>query len=234
MYIYKITNKINGKCYIGQTSRKVKYRIQDHFSSRKSQTRISLINQAVHKYGKDNFIVEELCYCFTPEELDLKEIFFIKEFNSIAPNGYNLEFGGNKLKVLSEETKQKIKNTRKRISVVRKDIFTGEEKIYSSILEASKEGFNQHSIKNCCHGKHKLHKNNYWKFLDNIFSENAPKKVKCSAVPVIKTNPITKEQKEYLSIIEASREGFDRKSIKLCCDGKQEFHKNYLWKYKEV
>jgi len=49
MIIYKITNKINGKSYIGQTIQKLEYRIGDHFSGHGNARRLS---SAIKKYGK--------------------------------------------------------------------------------------------------------------------------------------------------------------------------------------
>lgn len=49
---------------------------------------------AIKKFGQDNFTIQELCVCTSREELDEKEKQYILQFNTIAPNGYNLEPGG--------------------------------------------------------------------------------------------------------------------------------------------
>lgn len=90
MIIYKITNNINSKVYIGQTTGPLKRRFQDHCIPNKS-----LISQAIRKYGKDNFSVEVIYTATTNEELNIKEEELIKLFNCISPNGYNLREGGN-------------------------------------------------------------------------------------------------------------------------------------------
>lgn len=82
--IYKITNKLNNKCYIGQSIH-IERRWAEHcFPSKTSQ-----ISLAIQKYGKDNFNFEILEEC-TLEQLDEKEQFWIKYYNSITPNGYNV------------------------------------------------------------------------------------------------------------------------------------------------
>jgi hypothetical protein len=87
MVIYKITNLINGKIYIGQT-KSVGIRFKCYWGSGK------LIRLAIKKYGKENFKKEIIEECNTKEELNIREIFWIKELNTKAPNGYNILKGG--------------------------------------------------------------------------------------------------------------------------------------------
>ena len=108
MYIYKITNLVNGKVYIGQTITTVQKRFWKHCNGTKQ-----LISKAIHKYGVDNFKVEEIDRAETREELDEKERCWIKFYNSQVPNGYNLEGGGTVNKEISEETRQKLSESHK-------------------------------------------------------------------------------------------------------------------------
>ena len=109
MIIYKITNTVNGKLYIGQTIQKLEKRMYNHFNY-KGKTAIS---KAINKYGKENFTYEVIDTAETREELDEKEIYWIKHYNSLVPNGYNLEHGGNKNKVINEETRKKLSEVNK-------------------------------------------------------------------------------------------------------------------------
>lgn len=102
--IYKITNKINGKMYVGQ-SINVDSRKRAHF--RNNHIGCPILYNAMDKYGNDSFefeIIQECDIC----ELDSLEQYYIKELNTLSPNGYNLDTGGSNNKVLSEDTKQKI------------------------------------------------------------------------------------------------------------------------------
>jgi group I intron endonuclease len=103
MIIYKITNNINGKLYIGQTTRPLKERWQEHC---KMSGDCPALSNAMKKYGIDSFTIEIIDNAVNIEELNQKEEKYIKGFNSIRPCGYNLTFGGlNALR--SEETKRK-------------------------------------------------------------------------------------------------------------------------------
>ena len=84
--IQKITNKKNGKIYIGQ-SNNIKRRFYEHCRNNEI-----LIDKAIQKYGKEEFIFEVVEECKI-EELNEKETYWIKKFKSNV-NGYNLSTGG--------------------------------------------------------------------------------------------------------------------------------------------
>lgn len=113
MIIYKITNLLNGKIYIGQTVQKLTDRWSDHSRPCRGTSKIkSAIASAIRKYGKENFKIEQIDSTDTLEKLNTIETTYIKAFNCLSPNGYNLELGGQN-KACHEETKAKISNTLK-------------------------------------------------------------------------------------------------------------------------
>ena len=98
-YIYKITNKINNKIYIGQTSSTIKRRWQQHINDSKSRKNdTSLLHKAINKYGKENFSIEQIDYCLI-NLADDKEIYWIKYYDSYK-KGYNKTLGGDGCKRL--------------------------------------------------------------------------------------------------------------------------------------
>jgi group I intron endonuclease len=114
MYIYKITNTVNGKIYIGQVYNKsIQARFERHIKEAKPNHPM-LIDRAIHKYGSCNFIVEQIDEAKTLEELNQKECYWITYYNSTNRQlGYNLTAGGNggnTYKCKTDEELQCIKN----------------------------------------------------------------------------------------------------------------------------
>lgn len=90
VYIYKITNNMNQKIYIGQTNN-VTRRWQNHKCGNDPDM---VIARAIKKYGVQNFSFEILEEGLTKEEANEREKFYIKELKSLVPNGYNVSEGG--------------------------------------------------------------------------------------------------------------------------------------------
>ena len=88
--LYKITNIVNNKIYIGQTVHPEK-RWWEHCNRAKTHYDEYPIHLAIAKYGEENFKFEVLEWS---EDYDNREKELIKEFNSISPNGYNIIEGG--------------------------------------------------------------------------------------------------------------------------------------------
>ncbi len=113
MLIYKITNKINSKIYIGQTVGTLADRWSDHSRpARGKNTARSAISAAIKLYGKDNFTIEIVTKASSLVELNELEQRIIKEYGCLAPNGYNLLKGGDN-RECHPETKKKISATLK-------------------------------------------------------------------------------------------------------------------------
>lgn len=135
--IYKISNTINGKIYIGQ-SVNIEHRIRAHkYSTTRDDKNHPILYKAFNKYGLDNFTFDTIIIC---EEslLDFFEIKTIELYQSFGKLGYNMTKGGsagctgykhteeskqkiiesNKNRIITSETKQKISisNTGRKLS----------------------------------------------------------------------------------------------------------------------
>ena len=94
-FIYKITNKLNNKVYIGQTIQKPIERFYQHCAKKCDKYILNMvIHKAIFKYGKDNFtfeVIEEV----PKQQLNEREEYWIKYYNSYT-DGYNSTKGGQK------------------------------------------------------------------------------------------------------------------------------------------
>ena len=91
-FIYKITNSINDKLYIGQTTGTIQHRWASHVWSANRKNKYSKIARAIKKYGKENFkisVIEEV-----PDyKLNEREMFWIDYYDT-CNTGYNITVGG--------------------------------------------------------------------------------------------------------------------------------------------
>jgi group I intron endonuclease len=136
MIIYKITNLINGKCYIGQTRRSLEVRWKRHKYDNKACV---ALKRAIDKHGYNSFKVEKIDEAQSIEELNKLEINYIKKYDCIAPKGYNLRIGGSSPKI-SEETRVKMSESRKGqdMSSRYRAIKDNKGNVFKSISEACK------------------------------------------------------------------------------------------------
>jgi group I intron endonuclease len=132
MYIYKFTNLINQKCYVGQTIQNPNNRRLEHLSAANNNKKHPLYN-SIRKHGIENFSFEIISEAITLEHLNALEEYFINEFDSIR-KGYNLREGGNNKKhsnksILKMQEAQKNAHARRRAegkdTFVKKNITKG-------------------------------------------------------------------------------------------------------------
>lgn len=112
-YIYKITNIIDNKVYVGQSTAP-----RTRWSRHKSDARLNKngahLYRAMRKFGIDNFEFEIIAQAESVEDTDRLEIEYIKQFNSSDREfGYNIHEGGQGIRIISEETRKKISKLKK-------------------------------------------------------------------------------------------------------------------------
>lgn len=152
MWIYKITNIQNNKVYIGQTIRPIQQRFNRHINDALNNILDIHFARAVRKYGKENFVVEEIDKAQTQDELNKKEQYWINYYNSVE-EGYNetnaiSKCGGNTYRSKTEKEmeviKEKIRKTKigSKNPMARKikriNILTNEVDIFDTIIECAK------------------------------------------------------------------------------------------------
>lgn len=104
-YIYRIKDLTNGKCYIGQ------HKYDKPMLDPKYHGSSHILKNQI-KNHPENFLEEIIFIAATLDELNYFETYFIEHMNTLYPNGYNLNTGGNKA-VLCEESKQKTSDSLK-------------------------------------------------------------------------------------------------------------------------
>lgn len=110
MLVYLVTNKINGKQYVGQTSQSLQKRWNRH-KSPMNHRRSSYLFNSICKYGADAFEIKSLVIVETKQEMDYYERELIRILDLRNPEkGYNLTDGGGGMLgfKLSDETKSRM------------------------------------------------------------------------------------------------------------------------------
>ena len=93
--VYIITNKINGKQYVGITSQRLQSRWIGHISDTYSKNSQLILHKAIRKYGKDNFSIESIYESESYEHILRMETYFINLIGTHKSNGgYNITMGG--------------------------------------------------------------------------------------------------------------------------------------------
>lgn len=137
--IYKITNLINNKVYVGQTSHSIYGRFNGHIENAERGKQFHL-SKAIRKYGKENFKIEALEYVKLKRVANDREIYWIENYNANNRlKGYNMTIGGeggntfaaktaDEMKAIGEKisTAIKGKNNGNHTPVNAKDIITNE------------------------------------------------------------------------------------------------------------
>lgn len=206
-YIYKITNKTNGKIYIGKTTYSIAYRWAQHISAATSGKEKNdynfLLHKAIRKYGTNNFVIEIIEEIEDESKLSSREMYWISHYNSCILeedcNGYNMTYGG--------EGSSKIN---------RQKIFDLWIQGYGSLEIAKQTGHHAFSIR---------------KILDTF--ENYSKEIdfaRNTGNTVFQYNENGELINSYPSISYAARQvGVDPSAINKCCHGKQQSAAGFFW-----
>lgn len=195
--VYMHINKLNNKKYIGVTSKCLKERCGVNGIR---YQRCTAFNNAIIKYGWDNFTHKIIKVDLSKDEASTCEMCLIKIYNTTNPkNGYNISDGGYDGYIITEETKAKISNAKigipsknkgikyhlseesKKsfidkigIKVVQLDKNTGQLiKIYDTIKYVEQDGFYPRNITRVCKRERKYAYNYMWMFYnDYIILQN--------------------------------------------------------------
>lgn len=203
--VYKITNKLNNKIYIGITNQGAGVRYRKHLSDALHGSCFPIHN-ALRKYGKENFTLEIIELCETSEILKEQEKYWISFYKSNDREiGYNMTEGGDGTfgRSHSEETKDKIR----------------QKALGRKVSEDTKKKLSQ------------IHKLNYSDAHRKAIAESNAKRTKAILMFDKQNNLI----KEYPSLkIAASENNLHVDTIRNIAKGKSKGSGEFIFKYKEV
>lgn len=226
--IYKFENLINNKCYIGQSSN-LEDRYKKHMYNINDLSHQEVLYKAFRKYGVENFSYEilEKFEIYSLEKLNKLEQEYIKKYNTLIPNGYNMIPGGNNGAGLS-----------KGIEVEQYSLSGEYVQTFSSAKQASEElNINHSNICACCRNERNIAGDYQWKY-----SKSNKEIFKITKVKIpIYDNIIQQYDKnnnlirEYKTIFEANNiTGIHSGNISSCCKGTRKSAGGYYWKIKQV
>lgn len=247
MFIYKISNVINNKVYIGQTIRPIQERFHRHINDAMHDIIDTHFARAIRAYGPDKFFIELLDTAETQEELTQKEHDYIVQYNSIE-EGYNetdaiSKCGGNTYKNKTEQEmeiiKAKIRQTKlggknpHATSVKCRNVETEKELFFDSMAECAAyfHKDNHQFISRRCRGEIKNLYEGKWEFAYQnqeygLFSAR-PNAKRTKRVEVL--NLETQEKKIFNTMKDVDRYcgfGLDYTSKKFKATGKKELYRN--------
>jgi len=229
-YIYCIANKLDGKQYIGQTTRSVHRRWKEHINDSKD-----LINnpyvlyKAMNKHGLNNFTIKTLIkirnisFNNLCSELNYYEEFYIDKYKTLCPKGYNLSKGGDNhynINVLKPVYQFNI---------------NGEYiNYFNSISEASSiTGIDGSNIVKVCRKKARSTGNFIWSYSNNINIDDY-KRRNTLCKPVCQYNLNGELINTYNSLKEAEISTNAKvPNIIEVCNGNKFSVKGFVWRYKE-
>ena len=219
-YIYKTTNLINGKIYIGQKKR-FEF-TEDYKGSGK------ILWNAINKYGWDNFKVELLVECNSQEELNNEEKRLILKFDSTNRSvGYNISLGGQNPVLVGENNplygRHRSKETKEKISKSKTGVKRSSEQVAQMSLTTKKLYENEEYVqkrseimKNMSTGRKWIHKGTENKF---VTSEDFEKYINEGWIEGMAYRSRSEKYKEYCKVREHNKSHFNNIGRKWINDG---------------
>lgn len=246
-YIYKITNLLTGKMYIGQTNNPYRRWLEHRYTAFKDLSYSSYLYSSIRKYGLVNFSFDVIDVCDL-SVVNEKEVYWITYLNTLVPNGYNLLKGGNVLygsenpffgRHHSEDTRRKISERNK-------------GRLVSSEEREMRRQINSGSL-NPFYGKHhsdetkelikrKNIESGTYKKSSERMKQNNPNKyrvysmvemIDISSGKVLRVFKNASEAGKFIKEMGWSKAKYPNNAITSVCNRHEKSSCGYFWRYKE-
>lgn len=232
-YIYIIYNTINDKVYIGQTRRTIDIRWKQHLISVNREADNTVLYKAMKKYGTSNFFIKQIAEYSHKNVNELikilneNEIMYISQYNSVIPNGYNMQFGG-------KSPTESLKRPVNKYSLDGELLGTYES--LSAACAESDGALNHVHISECCRGILYTSGGYIWRYLGDDFNKYSKNDKRF--VPIDQYSKDGNFIKSFTSFSDAIYEVFNDKNhkkysshITSCCKGNRKTAYGYVWRY---
>ena len=248
-YIYKITNTVTKKCYIGETNQQnYNRRWSKHINCLKYKEGCPLLKASMKKYGVDKFKFEILIICFD-DDLEKYEREYIKKYNSKTPNGYNILDGGKLGNSMTgykhtESTISKIKEkgclfreaNPNHYETYREKHKQSMDKLDMSSITKNSEKFKKALAEHRVGGQN-LSDESKQKIRDTLkeYYKNHTVNTLTTNKSIVQYDKDNNIIKEYISISEAGRtSGVKKSNIQQMLSGSSKSAGGFIWRYKSI
>ena len=244
-YIYLITDTTNGMKYTGKHHYHIEGQLDPNYHGS------GTIIKNIYKKRPETLKEEYIKTCYSEEEMNSDEQYYIKVFKTLWPNGYNLTEGGDG-GVACEEICKKISEAKKGHQSGEKNPFFGKHHSDETKIKIGEKSKGRHHSEETRIKMSKSRRGEKNIMFGKHHSEETRKKMSNShkGKPAYnKGKPMSEEQKkklskkvlqftldgefvrEWPSVMETGRNGFSLSAVCECCNGKRKSHKGFKWCY---
>lgn len=229
-YIYQIYNSFNMKSYIGQTTQTIKMRLAVHKTHSKKCNDSLYLYTDVRNFGWDIFDVYEVekVECSILEDLrellNEKEVYYISNYNTLYPNGYNISPGGNFCSIYAYKKVYQFNLNKELIAE------------YKSMADASYQtGVPISMISMCCNGHYATAGDFYWSNTLHLPNDVDKRRLKTRVVQYTLSGVLvdifdSMMQAGLIFTTDKKRARSISLDISKCASGKSKTAHGYIWK----
>lgn len=225
MIVYKITNTLNNKSYIGITKHTFRRRYNHRDDWWNAPSVNVLLLRSVKKYGSDVFSVDIIDHGIDYWDLCNLEKFYIKFYNTISPFGFNLREGGDARYSLLDSTKDKIRKLKIGVPGKGRNVRGHKKSLYhiEKVVSTKKQRFLSGDIVPWNKGKK----------IGPMSKESILKSALAHKKPVDQFDLNHTLVSRFDGIVNVREAGFSPSMVSLCCKypDRYETHRGYIWKY---